>query len=55
MIPLREDRGGQVELSQGEKAKEGAKTATYSVVILAGALEDIYVSWNTRGQPKIEF
>ena len=32
----REDTGGQIELSKGQKAKEGAKTATYSLVIIAG-------------------
>ena len=32
----REESGGQMELSRGEKAKEGAKTASYSLVILAG-------------------
>merc|ERR1712032_1658826 len=30
------ESGGQMELSRGEKAKEGAKTASYSLVILAG-------------------
>ena len=33
---VREESGGQIELSRGEKAKEGAKTASYSLVILAG-------------------
>jgi len=32
----REESGGQMEVSRGEKAKEGAKTASYSLVILAG-------------------
>ena len=32
----RENSGGQIELSKGQKAKEGAKTATYSLVIIAG-------------------
>ena len=32
----RPDTGGQLAPSKGEKVKEGAKTATYSLVILAG-------------------
>ena len=32
----RPDTGSQLEPSKGEKVKEGAKTATYSLVILAG-------------------
>ena len=32
----REESSGQIELSKGQKAKEGAKTATYSLVIIAG-------------------